>query len=75
MKRPLSALLAVLILVMAFSGCGHVHEYKSEITLSPNCGRQGVITYYCEGCGDSYTEVLPATGAHNPTAEIETEAT
>lgn len=74
MKKVLSVLLA-LIMLFSFAGCGHVHEYRSEMTLAPNCGRQGVLTYVCEKCGDTYTEVLPATGAHNYTAETEKEAT
>ena len=32
--------------------CGHVHDYKSEVT-APTCTEQGYTTYTCE-CGDSY---------------------
>ena len=39
----------------------HTHAYTSEITTAATCIEAGVMTYTCE-CGDSYTEVIPATG-------------
>jgi len=33
-------------------------------TKAPTCGATGVMTYTCSACGDSYTEVIPATGNH-----------
>ena len=51
------------------TGCGkkdpdHVHSYKESITKEPTCVEDGEKTYTCD-CGDSYTEVIPATGKHN----------
>ncbi len=42
------------------------HNYNDgEVTIEPTCGKAGVKTYTCEnGCGDSYTEEIPATGEH-----------
>ncbi len=44
----------------------HAHDYTSEITTAATCTENGVCTYTCAGCGDSYTETIPATG-HNYT--------
>ncbi len=40
------------------------HAYGSKITVSPTCGKDGVRTYTCSVCGDSYTEAISATGDH-----------
>lgn len=40
--------------------CDHV--YTSSVTTSATCDANGVRTYTCSACGDSYTEVIPATG-------------
>ncbi len=39
------------------------HSYDTHITES-TCTADGVKTHTCSACGDSYTEVIPATG-HN----------
>lgn len=41
----------------------HTHEYIEEITVEVTCEADGEKTFTCE-CGDSYTEVIAATG-HN----------
>lgn len=41
----------------------HVHEYTSEITLSPTCSSEGVESFVCS-CGDSYSRNISATGMH-----------
>ena len=51
------------------NGCDYVrevapHPYENEVTTQPTCGAEGVRTYTCTICGDSYTEAVPATGAH-----------
>lgn len=43
----------------------HTHSYTSEITTEPTCGAEGVMTYTCAECGDSYNEPIAATGEHN----------
>ena len=50
------------------------HEYTSEVTTEATCTEDGVRTYTCSKCGDSYTEEIPAMG-HNYTSEVTTEAT
>ncbi|MGN0435771.1 MAG: hypothetical protein ACI4D8_03980 [Wujia sp.] len=42
----------------------HVHSYEQIETIEPTCENDGKIVYTCE-CGDSYDEILPATG-HKP---------
>ena len=40
------------------------HTYEGVVTTKPTCDTEGVMTYTCsvEGCGDSYTEKISATG-------------
>ena len=44
-----------------FLGDGHEHSYTSSVTTEPTCTEDGVKIFEC-GCGDSYTESIPATG-------------
>ncbi|MBR6101401.1 MAG: hypothetical protein IKP95_03160 [Ruminococcus sp.] len=39
-----------------------VHKYSAQQTKDPTCTEEGVITYTCPLCGDSYTEPVPANG-------------
>ena len=39
----------------------HTHKYTATVTKAATCTEDGVMTYTCE-CGDSYTEVIKATG-------------
>ena len=45
------------------------HSYTSEITTAATCEREGILTYVCSRCGDSYTEALPAKG-HSYSSEV-----
>ena len=40
------------------------HVYTSQVTTAATCGANGVMTYTCSVCGDSYTEAILATGEH-----------
>lgn len=40
------------------------HTYDGKVTVAATCGADGVKTYTCSACGDSYTEAIPATGDH-----------
>ncbi len=35
------------------------HSYTSEITTAATCAKEGVTTYTCASCGDTYTEPIP----------------
>ena len=37
------------------------HEYETDTTAA-TCTADGMVAYTCINCGDSYTEVIPATG-------------
>lgn len=37
-----------------------LHSYTATVTTAPTCTTEGVMTYTCD-CGDTYTEVIPAT--------------
>lgn len=52
----------------------HTHNYTSTITKQATCGIDGVRTYNCS-CGDSYTEVIKATGNHNYSSTVTKQAT
>ena len=41
-------------LTVAFAACQCVHDYASEVTQEATCVSDGVITYTCKKCGDSY---------------------
>lgn len=38
------------------------HSYKSAVTKSATCTENGVKTFTCQNCGDSYTEQIKAMG-------------
>ena len=38
------------------------HSYTGKVTTAVTCSTDGVMTYTCSKCGDSYTESIPATG-------------
>ena len=49
--------------VAELTNAAHSHSYTVKVTTAATCTDKGVKTYTCT-CGDSYTEVIPATG-HN----------
>ena len=53
----------------------HEHSYRKEITTMPTCTEDGVATYTCDECGDSYTEAIPATGHDEGEWSTEVEPT
>ena len=38
------------------------HSYTESITTAPTCEKNGVKTFTCSACGDSYTQAIPALG-------------
>ncbi len=58
------------------NGGEHTHTYDDGvITTAPTCTVDGVKTYTCSGCGDTYTEPVPATGHTYDTGVITTAPT
>lgn len=58
--------------------CGEIrdvapHPYTGTITKAPECGANGEMTYVCPECGDSYTDIVPATGNHEFDNECDAE--
>ena len=51
------------------------HNYTSKVTTEATCTKDGVKTFTCSVCKDSYTEAIAATGKHNYTSKVTTEAT
>ena len=45
------------------------HTYEITAQSAATCENDGYITYTCTGCGDSYTEVIAATGSHSYVTE------
>ncbi len=52
----------------------HSHKYTSAVTKNATCSETGTTTYTCS-CGDSYTEIIPATGNHKFSVLRDTAAT
>lgn len=52
----------------------HKHSYTASVTKQATCIADGVKTYTCS-CGDSYTEVIEATGHSWDEGKITTEPT
>ena len=50
------------ILVILTGDLPSEHNYVGVVTTEPTCDSDGVMTYTCTECGDSYTEVIP--GGH-----------
>lgn len=60
--------------------CGELHEltmpecqhssYSTKITTQPTCIKDGVTTFTCNKCGDTWTEPISATGIHNYVAVV-----
>ena len=53
----------------ACNACGDIrevepHTYESGVLLAPTCGADGTMQHTCSTCGDTYTTVIAATGAH-----------
>lgn len=40
----------------------HVHNYIETSKVEPTCTQEGSTTWKCEGCGESYTDPIPALG-------------
>ncbi len=49
------------------------HKYTSAITTPATCIGEGVETFTCSNCKDSYTKPVLPTGVHTYTEEITTE--
>ena len=47
----------------------HTHSYTESVTKEATCTQDGIKTYSCESCSNTYTEEIPATG-HNYIAEV-----
>ena len=50
------------ILVILTADLPAEHNYVGVVTTEPTCESDGVMTYTCTECGDTYTEVIP--GGH-----------
>lgn len=50
------------------------HSYKASVTTEATCKAEGVKTYKCSACGDSYTEKI-AKKSHSYKSSVTTEAT
>lgn len=75
MKRILILATAILLLctsLFALSACGEeecAHNYSDSVTTEPSCEGEGVRTFKCTLCGDTYTEKIAALG-HDYTSSV-----
>lgn len=62
-KNALLSLPALLCFALiGLSACSHTHSYEVSATKAATCTEDGTTTYTCTGCGESYSETLPALG-------------
>ena len=56
-----AALLLIVVVIAIISGCGkkHEHNYTSSITKEPTILEEGIKTWTCAECGESYEEAIP----------------
>ena len=62
----------VLVAQEVISATGHSHD-NGELTLAPSCTEDGIMTFTCSACGDTYTETVAAFGHSYDDGEITTE--
>ena len=62
LMKLMLAMALVLVVVLALASCGCEHVYDEAITTKPTCTTEGVKTFTCSECGESYTEAVAATG-------------
>ena len=48
----------------------HEHDYTSEITTPPTCSDDGVETYTCSICSNTYTEIIPMNRNNHTFGEL-----
>ena len=58
---------------ITFAAC--THNYTFETTTAATCTADGVRTYTCSVCGNTYTEPIPATGHSYDTGVVTKPAT
>ena len=46
-------------------------KYQKDILMSPTCSNDGKQKYVCSVCLEYYFEVLPATGKHDVTVDVQ----
>ncbi|MDE6025138.1 MAG: leucine-rich repeat protein [Lachnospiraceae bacterium] len=46
------------------------HTYASEVTKKPSCAEEGITTYTCKVCNDTYTETIEKLTTHKYESEI-----
>ena len=68
MKKTIKllTLFVSILLAIALCACGGdepcEHQYSSAVTKDATCETEGVKTYTCTLCAESYTEAIAATG-------------
>ena len=52
---------AILFVILLFTGCNKVctHNYQSQTTQEASCTEEGLLTFTCTECGDTYTQAIP----------------
>ncbi len=61
LTKILLAMTLVLVVVLTLASCGGPaceHAYDEVVTTVPTCTAEGVKTFTCANCGDSYTEPI-----------------
>jgi|GEM_PF-1160653 len=81
MKKSICIVLVLALMLTSFAliSCDkHQHNYVSELTTYPTCSQDGVRTFTCEQCGDSYTVAVakvPSLHSYKVTEQVDATAT
>lgn len=62
-------MIAILLFATLAVACGCEHMYAPTVTTEPTCAAEGVKTFTCTECGESYTEAIPKS-EHNYKREV-----
>lgn len=73
MKKKVLVAVVVIFVVLLLASCGAAaceHNYTSSVTKEPTYEEEGITTYVCDKCGDSYTESIEKLIRHVVSTEV-----
>lgn len=59
MKKVIVLFIAIVAMCFVFAACECEHQYEEAITSEASCAADGVKTFTCKLCDESYTEAIP----------------
>lgn len=59
-----SFVITTIVMCLFFTGCTCEHQYVSKVTKDATCSEEGVRTYTCTKCENTYTQAIPKNDNH-----------